>query len=108
MLDSNMNVGLECSTHGTKTSNSQTSKCQTPTYNPWNFNFKPSNSHVQPMEQRLQTVQLSHPTHGTKASNHPTLTSNPWNKEYKPSDSHIQPVEHRLQTIRRSHPTQGT
>src|SRR5258708_7678537 len=50
MLDSNVNVRLECSTHGMKTSNSQTSKHQTPTYNPWNFNFKPSDSHVQPME----------------------------------------------------------
>src|SRR5260221_6723650 len=47
---------LECSTHGMKTSNCQTSKCRTPTYNPWDFNFKPSDSHVQPMELQLQTV----------------------------------------------------
>src|SRR5260370_8373027 len=99
MLDSNVNIRLECSTHGMKTSNSQTSKCQTPTYNPWNFNFKPSNSHVQPMEQRLQTVQLSHPTHGTKASNYPTLTSNPSNKRFKPPNSHTQPTKKRLQPL---------
>src|SRR5258708_29552151 len=107
MLDSNVNVRLECSTHGTKTSNSQTSKHRTPTYKPWNFNFKLSDSHVQPMEQRLQTIQLSHPTHGMKASNHPTLTSNPWNEGFKPSNSHIQPMERRLQTIQLSHPTHG-
>src|SRR5260221_4445882 len=63
------------------------------TSNPWNKGFKPSNSHIQPMEQRLQTIQLPHPTHGTKASNHPTPTSNPWNKGFKPSNSHIQPME---------------
>src|SRR5258707_10073448 len=59
------------------------------------------------MEQRLQTVQLSHPTHGTKASNCLTLTSNPWNKGFKPSDSHIQPMEQRPQTIQLPRPTHG-
>ena len=88
-----MNVGLECSTHGMKTS-----KHQTPTYNPWNFNFKASDSHIQPMEWRPQTVQLPCPTHGMKASNHPTLMSNPWNEGLKPSDSHIQPMAWRPQT----------
>src|SRR5258707_12011295 len=73
-----------------------------------NEGLKLSNSHVQPMEQRLQTIQLSHPTHGTKASNCLTLMSNPWNKGFKPSDSHVQPMEQRLQTIRLSHPTHGT
>src|SRR5258708_2242279 len=50
----------------------------TPTSNPWNEGLKPSNSHIQPMERRPQTIQLPCPTHGTTASNHPTLTSNPW------------------------------
>jgi len=80
MLDSNMNIRLKCSTHGMKTSNCQTSKCRTPTYNPWNFNFKLSDSHIQPMELQLQTVWLPCSTHGMKASNHLTLTSNPWNE----------------------------
>src|SRR5258706_609545 len=62
----------------------------TPTSNPWNEGLKPSDSHIQPMEQRPQTIQLPHPTHGTKASNHPTPTSNPWNEGFKPSNSHIQ------------------
>src|SRR5258705_498963 len=99
MLDSNVNVGLKCSTHGMKTPNSQTSKCRTPTYNPWNFNFKLSDSHIHTMELRLQNVRLPHTTHGKKTSNHLTPTSNPWNKGFKPSDSHIQPMEQRLQTI---------
>src|SRR5258707_9576136 len=43
--------------------------------NPLNEGFKPSNSHIQPMEQRLQTIQLSCPTHGMKASNHLTPTT---------------------------------
>src|SRR5260221_11843585 len=93
MLDSNVNIGLKCSTHGTKTSNCQTSKHRTPTYNPWNFNFKLSDSHIQPMEQRPQTIQLSHPTHGMKASNCPTLMSNPWNEDLRLTDSHIHPIE---------------
>src|SRR5258708_7722824 len=84
MLDSNVNIRLECSTHGMKTSNSQT-----PTSNPWNEGLKLSNSHIQPMEQRLQTVRLSHPTHGMKASNHPTPMYNPWHEDLKPaSDTH--------------------
>src|SRR5260221_9763282 len=66
--------------------------------NPWNEGFKLSDSHIQPMEQRLQTIQLSHPTHGMKASNHPTPTSNPWNEGLKPSNSHIQPMAQRPQT----------
>src|SRR5258707_8829865 len=71
----------------------------TPTYNPWHEDLKlVSNSHIQPMEQRPQTIRLSHPTHGTKASNHPTLMSNPWNKGLKPSDSHVQPMAQRPQT----------
>src|SRR5260221_3620 len=76
-LDSNMNVGLECSTHGTKTSNHRT-----PTYNPLNKGLKPSNSHNQPMEQRPQTIRLPHTTHGTKISN-----------------QHPIPMERRLQTV---------
>src|SRR5260221_11085721 len=100
MLDSNVNVGLECSTHGTSTLNRLT-----PTSSPWNEDPKPSNSHVQPMERRPQTVRLSHPTHGTKASNCPTPTSNPWNKGLKPSNSHVQPMEQRHQTVLISHPT---
>src|SRR5258707_9715542 len=76
----------------------KTPNCPTPTSNPWNEGLKPSDSHIQPMEQRLQTVQLSHPTHGMKASNHPTLTFNPWNEGLKPSDSHVQPMGQRPQT----------
>ena len=108
MLDSNVNVRLECSTHGMKTSNSQTSKCRTPTYNPWNFNFKLSNSHIQPMEWRPQTIWLPCPTHGMKASNCLTLMSNPWNKGFKLSNSHIQPMEWRPQTIQLPCTTHGT
>src|SRR5260221_594875 len=67
-------------------------------FNPWNKDLKTSDSHIQPMEQRPQTIRLPHPTHGTKASNHPTPTSNPWNKGLKPSDSHIQPMAQRSQT----------
>src|SRR5258708_5314699 len=97
MLDSNVqpmeqrpqtprpqNVRLPQTTHGTSTLNRPT-----PTSSPWNEGFKPSNSHVQPMERRLQTVRLSRPTHGTKASNHPTPMYNPWHKDLKPaSDTH--------------------
>ena len=75
-----MNIRLECSTHGMKTS-----KHWTPTYNPWNFNFKPSDSHVQPMEWRPQTIQLPCPT-----------------------NSHVQPMEWRPQTIQLPHTTHGT
>src|SRR6266436_522276 len=70
----------------------------TPTSSPWNEDPKPSDSHVQPMERRPQTIRLSHPTHGMKASNHPTLTSNPWNEGLKPSNSHVQPMARRPQT----------
>src|SRR5260370_34259959 len=76
----------------------KTPNCLTPTSNPWNEGLKPSNSHVQPLERRLQTIQLSCPTHGTKASNCPTLTSNPWNEGLKPSNSHVQPMAQRPQT----------
>src|SRR5258708_6154904 len=79
----------------------------TPTSNPWNKDLKPSNSHIQPMEQRPQTIKLPHPTHGTKAPNHLTPTSNPWNKGLKPSNSHIQPMEQRPQTIQLPHTTHG-
>src|SRR5258708_1965057 len=75
---------------------------------PWNEDPKLSNSHIQPMEQRPQTVRLSHPTHGTKASNRPTLMSNPWNEGLKPSNSHVQPMERRPQTIRLPRTTHGT
>ena len=85
-----MNIRLECSTHGASTLN-----CPTPMSSPWNEDPKLSDSHVQPMEQRLQTVWLPCPTHGTKASNCLTLTSNPWNKGLKPSNSHVQPMERR-------------
>src|SRR5258708_34768654 len=71
----------------------KTPNCPTPMSNPWNEGLKPSDSHVQPMEQRLQAVRLSRPTHGMKASNHPTPMYNPWNEGFKPSDSHIQPME---------------
>src|SRR5258705_12109571 len=86
----------------------KTPNCRTPTSNPWNEGLKPSDSHIQPMEQRLQTIQLSCPTHGTKASNHPTLTYNPWNKGFKPSNSHDQPMEQRPQTIRLPRTTHRT
>src|SRR5260370_25863002 len=85
-------VQLPCTTHGTKASNCPTpmynpwmkaSNHPTPTYNPWNKGLKLSNSHIQPMEQRPQTVQLPHTTHGTKASNCPTPTYNPWNEDIK-------------------------
>src|SRR5258708_32551516 len=81
-------VGVRHTTHGTSTLNHLT-----PMSSPWNEDPKPSDSHVQPMEQRPQTVQLSHPTHGMKASNHLTLTSNPWNEGFKLSDSHVQPMQ---------------
>src|SRR5258705_392727 len=53
--------------------------------------LKPSNSHVQPMERRPQTIQLPHTTHGTKTSN--------W---------HPIPMERRLQTIQLPCTTHGT
>src|SRR5258708_20719707 len=77
----------------------KTPNCPTPTSNPWNKGLKPSDSHVQPMERRLQTVQLSHPTHGMKTSNCLTLTSNPCNKGIKPPDSPVQPLPLRPQIV---------
>ncbi len=91
-------------------------KCehQTQMFNPWNkdpklSDLKMSDSHIQPMELQLQTIQLpcsAHgmktqtirlpcSTHGMKTSNwHPTPMYNPWNKDLKPaSNSHIQPME---------------
>src|SRR5258708_2645721 len=70
---------------------------QTQRFKPWNEDpklpdLKISDSHIQPMQLQLSTVQLSHPTHGMKASNCPTLMSNPWNEGLKPSDSHVQPL----------------
>src|SRR5258708_14408725 len=67
----------------------KTPNCPTPMSNPWNEGLKPSDSHIQPMEQRLQTVRLSCPTHGMKASNHLTPTYNPCHKDLKPvSNTH--------------------
>src|SRR5258708_35270213 len=67
------------------------SNCPTLTSNPWNKGFKPSNSHIQPMEQRPHTIQLPCTTHGTKTSN--------W---------HPIPMEPRPQTVRLPHTTHGT
>src|SRR5258707_2339365 len=86
----------------------KTPNCPTPTSNPWNKGLKPSDSHIQPMERRLQTVRLSCPTHGMKASNHPTLMSNPWNEGLKPSDSHVQPMARRPQTGVNTHGTKAS
>src|SRR5258708_31180149 len=80
-------VQLPCTTHGTKASNCPTpmynpwmkaSNHPTPTYNPWNKGLKLSNSHIQPMVQRPQTVQLQHKTHRTKTSNSPNTINNQW------------------------------
>ena len=81
-----MNVRLECSTHGTSTLNHLT-----PMSSPWNEDPKLSDSHVQPMEWRPQTIWLPHTTHGMKTSN--------W---------HLILMEWRLQTIRLPHTTHGT
>src|SRR5260370_9715592 len=72
---------LQRPTHGMKASNHLTL-----TSNPWNEGFKLSDSHIQPMERRPQTIRLPHPTHGTKPSNHPPPTSNP--RTQRPTQSH--------------------
>src|SRR5260221_175543 len=92
-------------------------------YNPWNEDLKlASNSHVQPMEQRPQTVQLPRTTHGTKTSTCPPPTNNPLKKDYKPpnpkhhtknkrlkpANSQIQPMEQTPQTVQLPHTTHGT
>src|SRR5260370_15491795 len=105
MMDSNINVRLECTIHGTPTSKHQT-MC-----NPWNLKLKLSDNvqsmelkpsdNVQPME--LQPVGQC-ATHGSLNSNtiHGTPTSkcrttcNPWNLKLKLLDN-VQPMELHLQ-----------
>src|SRR5260221_1411410 len=87
-------------THGMKASNHLTL-----TSNPWNEGFKLSDSHIQPMEQRPQTIQLSRPTHGTKAQ---TIQLPHTTHGTKTSNRHPIPMEQRLQTIRLPHTTHGT
>src|SRR5258708_1979029 len=88
-------------------------ECQTQMFNPWNEDLKlpdlkTSDSHIQPMELQLQTIQLPCSTHGMKTPNCPTPMSNPWNKDLKLSNSHIQPMEQRPQTVQLPCPTHGT
>src|SRR5258708_39812276 len=95
-----MNVGLECSTHGTKTSNSQTSKHRTPTYNPWNFNFKPTISHIQPTQSRPHTAFILCATQEMTPSKYMTITSSPFHNSFKLCDSRFYHTESTTHQIR--------
>ncbi|SRR5258708_28632753 len=73
-------------------------ECWTQMFNPWNEDLKlpdlkTSDSHIQPMELQLQTIQLPCSAHGMKTPNCPTPMFNPWNEDLKLSNSHIQPME---------------